>query len=483
MHPSDLVPGLMLGDDAELGDDIDLGHGRDRERHGPWAMACEIQDGARSASARPSARVSTASREPLAAAGAWCGPVRGRDRVRWAQVGQGAIVADQSQVRERGRIGPARCSAAAWDVTDDAQVGARARIQSNCHLAAVAVIEDDVSRRSRVATDERRHDGPACAGAKRMPDAHRAVPRGWGAALPAAGNPRSARGFRRALVPWRSTIAEPPAAMGVPARPVREVPGWTSGRAAGPLTILADPMLLRAAPPRRLEQAPCDGIVAPARSERRRSARSGVAQAVVAEDAGTAPEAIEGCPRRPRHGRRGAPRRPAGRPGRAALFNLLSAFVISIQPDAPDDLRRKAGRSSALQRAHRPPGTSIASTRTSARVRLGSIGPVRGATRRSARRSRSCSGSASVPRLDERRPPSTSRTCNRSRQAGRRRAHPCDRVADGGWHAGARILRRGERRWTPATRSRPPGVREQTIRDSESFETAGGASRVKRESV
>ena len=75
---------------------------------------------------------------------------------------------------------------------------------------------------------------------------------------------------------------------------------------------------------------------------------------VVAEEPETAPEVIQKGARAALDtvevARRGYQQAPAGE---TALFNLLSAFVISSSIDAAHHLRRAARRAAAVQRAHR----------------------------------------------------------------------------------------------------------------------------------
>jgi UDP-2-acetamido-3-amino-2,3-dideoxy-glucuronate N-acetyltransferase len=61
-----------------------------------------------------------------------------------AHIGAGAIVGDQSYVRERARIGAGSVVGRGAAVDNDVIVGERVRIQTNVYLTAYSVVEDDV---------------------------------------------------------------------------------------------------------------------------------------------------------------------------------------------------------------------------------------------------------------------------------------------------------------------------------------------------
>ena len=217
----------MLGHDVELGDDLELG---------AWVVihsgtvvgdGCEIQDGAVLGKRPRLGARSTAPREPLEPLRLGTGAVglRGRGRVR-----RGASSARERSWATSPRCGsaagsaPAPWSAAAVGVDNDVQIGAGVRVQSNCYLAAHAVIEDDAFVGSGRGDDERRHDGPARAGRAAAGPAHRpgGARRRRGGAAP---GDRDRRGGVRRRRRGRDRDVEPrTVVMGVPARPVREVP-------------------------------------------------------------------------------------------------------------------------------------------------------------------------------------------------------------------------------------------------------------------
>src|ERR1019366_1201944 len=61
-----------------------------------------------------------------------------------AQVEEGAILGDQSFVRERSRVGPGSVIGRGSVVDNDVTVGARVRVQTSVYLTAGTVVEDDV---------------------------------------------------------------------------------------------------------------------------------------------------------------------------------------------------------------------------------------------------------------------------------------------------------------------------------------------------
>jgi acetyltransferase-like isoleucine patch superfamily enzyme len=146
VHPSDLAPGLMLGHDVVLGTDLALG---------AWVVVhsgtrigdrCEVQDGVVLGKRPRLGSRSTSSREDLEPLEIEDGAVICAGAVVYAgaSVGPGAIVGDQAQVRERASLGAGTVVGRGCSVDNDVSIGAEARIQSNCYLAAHAVVEDDV---------------------------------------------------------------------------------------------------------------------------------------------------------------------------------------------------------------------------------------------------------------------------------------------------------------------------------------------------
>jgi UDP-2-acetamido-3-amino-2,3-dideoxy-glucuronate N-acetyltransferase len=94
LQPSDLAPGLLLGDGVEIGRDVLIGG------HVVIHSGVEIGDGAR--------------------------------------------IGDHAQVRDGARIGAGATIGSLSSVDPGVEVGARTSVQARCYLAAGTVIEDDV---------------------------------------------------------------------------------------------------------------------------------------------------------------------------------------------------------------------------------------------------------------------------------------------------------------------------------------------------
>ncbi len=146
MRPSELAPGLLLGDGAEIGQDVRFGAFVVVHPGTVIGDGCEIQDGAILGKPPKLARHSSASREappPLVlAAGA---VVCARAIVfAGADIGEGAILGDQSFVRERARVGPGSVVGRGSAVDNDVVIGARVRVQTDVYLTAYSIVEDDV---------------------------------------------------------------------------------------------------------------------------------------------------------------------------------------------------------------------------------------------------------------------------------------------------------------------------------------------------
>ncbi len=77
-----------------------------------------------------------------------------------ARIGEGAILGDQSFVRERARIGAGSVIGRGSAVDNDVLVGARVRVQTDVYLTAYSVVEDDVFVGPGVDDHQRLDDGP-----------------------------------------------------------------------------------------------------------------------------------------------------------------------------------------------------------------------------------------------------------------------------------------------------------------------------------
>ena len=146
MQPSDRAPGLVLGEGVVLPDSVRIGAHVVIHDGTVVGEGCEIQDHAvLGKPAKLSRRSSAVSREtaPLVVGDGvaiCCAAVV----FAGAEIGPGAILGDQSYVRERSRIGAGTLVGRGSCVDNDVTVGARVSIQTDVYLTARSVVEDDV---------------------------------------------------------------------------------------------------------------------------------------------------------------------------------------------------------------------------------------------------------------------------------------------------------------------------------------------------
>jgi acetyltransferase-like isoleucine patch superfamily enzyme len=145
MQPSDLAPGLVLGDDVSLGEGVRIGAHVVIHDGTVVGDGVEIQDGAVLGKPPKLAKHSTARGDvtPLvveAGAVVCCRAIV----LAGAHVAEGAILGDQSFVRERAVVGPGSVIGRGSAVDNDVLIGARVRVQTDVYLTAYSVVEDDV---------------------------------------------------------------------------------------------------------------------------------------------------------------------------------------------------------------------------------------------------------------------------------------------------------------------------------------------------
>jgi len=146
VQPSDLAPGLLLGDGAQIGEGVSFGAYVVVHPGTIVGDGCEIQDGAILGKPPKLARHSSARREEPSALRLGAGAVVCARSVVFAgaEIGERAILGDQSYVRERARIGPGTLIGRGSCVDNDVAVGARVRVQTDVYLTAFSEVEDDV---------------------------------------------------------------------------------------------------------------------------------------------------------------------------------------------------------------------------------------------------------------------------------------------------------------------------------------------------
>jgi acetyltransferase-like isoleucine patch superfamily enzyme len=226
LSPSDRAPGLLLGEAVELPESVELG------ANVVLHAGTVVGEGARLLDAcvvgKPLALGphSRASREPPLPAEIGPGALVGTGAliVAGARLGEGCVVADQAHVRERAEIGPDSMVGRGVAVDNDVTIGARVRIQTNAYITAHSVIEDDVFVAPGVVLTNdpragRRRPGEELAGA-----VLRRACRIGAAAVLLPGVQVGEEAFVGAGAVVTSDVAARTVVMGVPARPVRDVP-------------------------------------------------------------------------------------------------------------------------------------------------------------------------------------------------------------------------------------------------------------------
>jgi acetyltransferase-like isoleucine patch superfamily enzyme len=139
------APGLMLGDDVQIGRGVSFGAHVVVHEGTRIGNDCVIEDhavlGKRPRLAPGSSAAGEVSRLELGRDVKVCS---GAVVFAGARVEEGSILGDQSFVRERTRIGPGTVIGRGSVVDNDVSVGARVRVQTSVYLTAGTVIEDDV---------------------------------------------------------------------------------------------------------------------------------------------------------------------------------------------------------------------------------------------------------------------------------------------------------------------------------------------------
>lgn len=224
MRPSDLAPGLVLGDGVQLGDGVELGAHVVIHPDTVVGDGCRIQDGA--VLGKPSSRSSKPGSElaPLVLGAnvvVGCGAVV----LRGAEIADGVFLGDQSFVRELTSIGEGSTIGRGSAVDNDVVVGARVSVQTGVYLTAGSIVEDDVFVGPGVTTTNDSAMGRHPPGVPLRGATLRRACRIGGGAVICPGIEVGEEAFVAAGAVVAADVRPRAVVMGVPARVVREVGG------------------------------------------------------------------------------------------------------------------------------------------------------------------------------------------------------------------------------------------------------------------
>jgi acetyltransferase-like isoleucine patch superfamily enzyme len=145
LRPDPRAPGLMVGEDVRIGDDVQFGAHVVVHACTAIGAGCVIEDHAVLGKRPRLARGSGAHGEVgLLELGERVSVCAGAVVLAGARIAAEAILGDQSFVRERAHVGERSVIGRGSVVDNDVRVGARVRVQSGVYLAAFGVLEDDV---------------------------------------------------------------------------------------------------------------------------------------------------------------------------------------------------------------------------------------------------------------------------------------------------------------------------------------------------
>jgi acetyltransferase-like isoleucine patch superfamily enzyme len=226
LAPSARAPGLLLGRQVEVGDDVQLGGNVVIHSGTSIGSRVLIQDcavigksprlGSRSSAPRDVPARTTIESDSAVLAGAVI--------LAGARLGAGAIAGDQCQIRERAVIGAGTVVGRGSAVDNDVRIGARVRVQTNCYLTAHMEIEDDVFVGPGVTTTNDHAMGRMDEGQPLEPPRLRRACRIGGGAVLCPGVEIGEEAFVAAGAVVTRDVPSRAVVMGLPARQVREVP-------------------------------------------------------------------------------------------------------------------------------------------------------------------------------------------------------------------------------------------------------------------
>jgi acetyltransferase-like isoleucine patch superfamily enzyme len=219
------APGLVLGEGVRVGEGVSFGAHVVVHDGTVIGAGCAIDDQA-VLGRRP--RLSSHSR-----AVGELGPLVLGDGVRVgagavvfaaASVADGCLLGDQSFVRERSTVGAGCVIGRGSALDNDVRLGARARVQSGVYLTAFTVVEDDVFVGPGAVTTNDDTMGRHGADSPLQGPLLRRACRVGGGAVICPGVEVGEEAFVAAGAVVTRDVPPRTVVMGVPARPVREVP-------------------------------------------------------------------------------------------------------------------------------------------------------------------------------------------------------------------------------------------------------------------
>lgn len=225
LRPDPRGPGLMLGEGVEIGEGVSFGayvvvHAGTRIGDG-----CVVEDhavlGKRPRLARGSSAAGDVGDLQIGARVTICS---GAVVFAGARIGDEAILGDQSFVRERSHVGAGSVIGRGSVVDNDVQIGARVKVQTSVYLTAFSLVEDDVFVGPGATTtndDTMNRHGPELP--LRGATLRRACRVGGGSVL-TPGVEVGEEAFVAAGAVVTRDVPPRAVVLGVPARPIREVP-------------------------------------------------------------------------------------------------------------------------------------------------------------------------------------------------------------------------------------------------------------------
>jgi acetyltransferase-like isoleucine patch superfamily enzyme len=222
----EISAGAFVSGGARLADDVDVGPGAVVNEGVALGLGCVVESGA-VLGKRPRLRAGSA------AAGYELGPLVIEEGVTvccgavvyaGSRIGAGVIIGDQAQVRERSTIGAGSVVGRGSVVDFNAHVGERVLIQTGVYVTGGSVIEDDVFIGPGVLTTNDHTMGRHRPSAPLEGPVFRRACRVGGGAVLVPGIEIGEEAYVAAGAVVTRDVAPRSVVMGVPARPVREVP-------------------------------------------------------------------------------------------------------------------------------------------------------------------------------------------------------------------------------------------------------------------